>query len=85
MRAQQVLDCAAGVLGERAGSYGPPATSMATIAARWSLTLGRPVTPEQVILCMIDVKLARLAHDPSHRDSIVDIIGYAALLPEVVA
>ena len=27
---------------------------------------------------MIDLKLARLAHDPSHRDSLVDVIGYAA-------
>ena len=73
------------MLAERAGAYGPPAASLAPIAARWSITLGRPVTPEQVVLCMIDLKLARLAHDPSHRDSVVDVIGYAALLPEVGA
>jgi Domain of unknown function (DUF6378) len=48
------------------------------------LTLGRPVTAAQVTLCMIDLKLARLAHDPSYRDGVVDVIGYAALLPEVV-
>ena len=83
MSAQQVLDRAAVVLGERTGDYGPPAASMAAIAARWSITLGRPVTPEQVVLCMIDLKLARLAHDPANRDSLVDVIGYAALLPEV--
>ena len=83
MSAQQVLVRAAEVLRERAGAYGPPAASMASIAARWSVTLGRPVTPQQVVLCMIDLKLARLAHDPSHRDSLVDVIGYAALLPEV--
>ena len=59
--------------------------SLGAIAARWSLTLGRPVTPEQVVLCMIDLKLARLAADPLHRDSLVDVIGYAALLPEVGA
>ena len=28
-------------------------------------------------------RLARLTHDPTHRDSIVDVIGYAALLSEV--
>jgi hypothetical protein len=32
---------------------------------------------------MIDLKLARLANDPTHRDSAADVIGYAALLPEV--
>ena len=56
---------------------------MAAVAARWSITLGHPVTPAQVVLCMIDLKLARLAHDPKHQDSTPDVIGYAALLPEV--
>ena len=80
-----ILDEAAIVITERAGTYGPPAASMGTIAARWSITLGRPVSPDQVVLCMIDLKLARLAHDPTHRDSMIDVIGYAALLPEVGA
>lgn len=67
----------------REATYGDPARSFAIIAARWSLTLGRSVTPAQVALCMIDLKLARLGHDPTHRDSVIDVIGYAALLPEV--
>ena len=32
---------------------------------------------------MIDLKLTRLTHDPRHFDSVVDVIGYAALLREV--
>ena len=56
---------------------------MRAIAARWSITLGHAVTPAQVVLCMIDLKLTRLAHNPSHTDSVADVIGYAALLPEV--
>jgi hypothetical protein len=32
---------------------------------------------------MIDLKLARLVHDPGYRDGVIDVIGYAALLPEV--
>ena len=56
---------------------------MAAIAARWSITLGRPVTPAQVALCLIDLKLARLGHDPAHRDAILDVVGYAAVLQEV--
>ena len=83
MSARQILEHAMDVVEQRRAAYGRPDAIMAAIAARWSLTLGRPVTPAQVTLCMIDLKLARLAHDPTHRDSIVDIIGYAALLPEV--
>jgi Domain of unknown function (DUF6378) len=36
-----------------------------------------------VALCLIDLKLARLAHDPKHLDSIVDVAGYAAVLREL--
>jgi hypothetical protein len=32
---------------------------------------------------MIDLKLARLTYDPGHVDSVIDVIGYAALLREV--
>ena len=45
---------------------------------------GPAVTPAQVVLCLIDLKLARLAHDPSHEDSAVDVCGYAALLRELI-
>ena len=75
---------AARIVAERRVVYGHPASSMAAIAARWSVTLGTPVTPATVILCLIDLKLARLAHDPAHADSITDIAGYAAVFREVV-
>lgn len=83
MKAIKTLDDAACALAQRHAAYGDAAASMASIAARWSLTLGQPVTAEQVVLCMIDLKLARLSHDPQHRDSLIDVIGYAALLSEV--
>ena len=83
MTSEQILQHAASIIAERGAAYGDAATSMASIAARWSLTLGHPVTPAQVVLCMIDLKLARLAHNPKHHDSNMDVIGYAALLPEV--
>lgn len=83
MSAISLLDEAEVVLAQREAAYGAAAASMAAIAARWSVTLGQPITPAQVVLCMIDLKLARLSHDPSHRDSAVDVIGYAALLSEV--
>ena len=83
MTSNQILQDAAAIMDERGMAYGDAAVSMAAIAARWSLTLGHTVTPAQVVLCMIELKLARLARDPRHRDSILDVIGYVTLLPEV--
>ena len=83
MSTDGLLKHAAGVLAERSKTYGDPGKAMAAIAARWSITLGHPVTPAQVVLCMIDLKLARLARDPKYRDGPIDVIGYAALLYEV--
>ena len=83
MTGEQILQHVANILVERGVAYGDAATSMAAIAARWPITLGCTVTPAQVVLCMIDLKLTRLTHDPKHHDSVADVIGYAALLPEV--
>ena len=83
MKAIKTLDDAVTVLIQRNTAYGEPIDSMSAIAARWSVTLGVTITPAQVVLCMIDLKLARLAYDPGHVDSVVDVIGYAALLREV--
>jgi hypothetical protein len=73
------------VINERRDTYGRPDDMMAEIAARWSLTLGYTVTPAQAVLCMMDLKMARLANDPGHHDSLIDVVGYAALLPEAMA
>ena len=83
MTSEQILEQAAAIIAERGASYGDFGESVAAIAKRWSITFGHHVTPSQVVLCMIDLKLTRLAHDPMHRDSVLDVIGYAALLPEV--
>jgi hypothetical protein len=83
MTSKQMLQHAASIIAERGAAYGDAAASMSAVAARWSITLGCSVTPAQVVLCMIDLKLTRLAHDPTHHDSAQDVIGYAALLPEV--
>lgn len=83
MSTDGILKHAADVLAERSKAYGAPDKAMAAIAARWSLTLGHPITPAEVVLCMLDLKLARLRRDPGHQDSMVDVIGYAALLNEV--
>ena len=83
--AEMFLKHVANIIAERSALYGDANTSMAAIATRWSVTLGREVTPAQVVLCLLDLKLARLAHDPTHEDSTIDVCGYAALLREVTS
>jgi len=78
------LQHAAEVVARRRHEYGPPAEHFKQVAGRWSLTLGTTVRPEQVVLCLLDLKVARLAHDPRHRDSLVDLIGYSVVLHELV-
>jgi hypothetical protein len=81
--AEKFLKHVANVIAERSSQYGDAGVSMATIAQRWSATLGKEITAAQVVLCLLDLKLARLAHDPTHEDSAVDVCGYAALLREL--
>lgn len=83
MKGDAMLRRAAAVVGERRALYGDPRRSMEAVARRWSITLGHPVMLAPMVLCLIDLKLARLARDPSHEDSIVDVAGYAAVLGEV--
>ena len=84
MSGRTMLHHAADVFEERSAQYGAPKMFFEALARRWSLTLGRPVTPAEVVLCMIDLKLERLANNAAHQDSIVDIAGYSAVLHEVV-
>lgn len=83
MTAEQFLEHAAGLVTRRRREYGEPVDLFEQIATRWSLTLGTKVSPAQVALCLIDLKLARLARDPKHLDSQIDVAGYAACLREV--
>jgi hypothetical protein len=39
-----------------------------------------PLTPKDVAAMMVLVKVARFANDPDHRDNLVDMCGYAALI-----
>ena len=65
---------------DRRDVYGHPLEDFARISKMWAGILGNEVTAEQVGLCMIAVKIGRLCHSVGHRDSLVDIAGYANCL-----
>ncbi|QHB37792.1 hypothetical protein I5G63_gp051 [Mycobacterium phage Imvubu] len=81
---EQVLTTAASLIcGDRQASYGDATESFARLGRLWSEVLGMEVTPEQVALCLVQLKVSRLVVSPTHEDSWVDIAGYAALGGEI--
>jgi Domain of unknown function (DUF6378) len=85
MTAEQLLEQASSIVRDRRRTYGQPRDLLERVAIRWSQVLGITITPGEVIVCLIDLKVARLTHDPRHLDSIIDIAGYAGCLAEVLS
>ena len=72
------------VTDDRRKEYGPIRPSFERISNYWSEFLRLPITAEQVAIMMILFKIAREQHQ--HKDdNVVDIIGYAALLGDLLA
>lgn len=73
------------VHGDRENTYGDAGKNLRTIAAYWTIHLKAAksfegvLTEEDVCGMMILLKQARLASNPNHRDSLVDIAGYTEL------
>ena len=61
--AEQLLEQAALVVRDRRHTYGQPRELFERVAVRWSQVLGVQVTARQVAACLVDLKVARLAHD----------------------
>jgi hypothetical protein len=72
------------IYGDREKTYGKPSKNLDTIAKMWNAYINavdkRDLTAKDVACLMILLKTARLANDQTHRDSVVDICGYAALI-----
>lgn len=80
----EILEHARDTVTDRGANYGEASDNFDRIARLWSVLLGIDVQAHQVSAMMIAVKLARLYNDPAHRDSMIDIAGYAALWSECV-
>lgn len=84
MRGEQLLQHANRIFEERRSEYGNAQEHFHAVAKRWSLVMGTEVTPQQVVLCLLELKLTRLSYDFTHSDSIADMAGYAAVLAELI-
>lgn len=78
----------ASIVASREPYYGNPKTNFALAASILNGVLGYKLkvslTPDDIGLIMIGVKLARLARTPHHRDSLDDIVGYVRCHQQVL-
>ncbi len=70
------------IYGDRADAYGDTRTNFERMADLWAPILGARPTAEEVILCMIQLKVSREINKHS-RDNIVDIAGYAGCMDKM--
>lgn len=82
MKTSILEEAQAAVYGAREKDYGHPRDDFARIADLWTAYLRQAettdgITSVQVAHMMVLLKLARLIETPAHRDSWVDIAGYA--------
>ncbi len=66
------------VNGARADAYGGPEDSFNAIGALWTAYTGVAYSATDVAIMMALLKIARLKTSPNHRDSWIDLAGYAA-------
>lgn len=84
-----LLQADALINGERQKDYGDKLQNFAQIAMGFQMILApklqatAEITAEDVALCMMQVKIARLTKSPDHKDSILDVAGYAGCYDKI--
>lgn len=75
--------------GDRQKDYGDKLTNFTQIAMLFQGVLAPKllpdarITPEDVTVLMMQVKIARLSKSPDHKDSILDVAGYAGCYDKI--
>lgn len=85
LTAQEILDEAGAIRGDRGRIYGHPYINHLRISKLWSAYLDFPITPDQVAVCMALVKVSRISETPGHRgrDGYVDGVAYLSLAAQL--
>jgi hypothetical protein len=81
---EKLFDQARILTQDRGRVYGSPYTNHKRIAQLWSGILDIPITPHQVVLCMVGLKIARLVETPTHHDSVADSVAYLGFFEDVL-
>ena len=79
----ELLDECAQILSQRGSIYGSSKSNHERISELWSAYYGSYISPMQVSIMQLLVKVSRLSETPNHKDSVKDIIGYAVIYQEL--
>ena len=78
------------IYGDREKTYGHPSVNLDNISKLWTVYLDAKfdackieLNAEDVATMMVLLKIARLINQPDHRDSLVDAVGYLALIERI--
>ena len=83
-RVQALREAATIISGDRDVQYGGPEENFTRIAKIWSVIIGVDITPEDVAMMMVGLKVARYASKSGFQpDTWIDIAGYAGCGYEV--
>lgn len=77
-RVEALREAAKIIAGDRDVQYGGPEENFTRIAKIWSVIIGKEITPEDVAMMMVGLKVARYASKSGFQpDTWIDIAGYA--------
>jgi hypothetical protein len=83
-RVQALREAATIIAGDRDVQYGGPEENFTRIAKIWSVIVGAEISPEDVAMMMVGLKVARYASKSGFQpDTWIDIAGYAGCGYEV--
>lgn len=77
LRAEEIVN------GDRAKDYGDPFENWSTTVSIFKSMTGVDLTPAQGVQFAMAMKLARLRNSPEHKDTILDLAGYAWVYDQV--
>lgn len=80
----KVLDEAAAIIGERGANYGGVEDNFTNISLIMARTTNRMLSPYDIAMLMVCVKLARMNQSPGKRDNYLDCINYLSFACELI-
>jgi hypothetical protein len=83
-KTEELLDHVQSTVVQRGSIYGSPTINHRRISELWSGYLDTYISPEQVAMCMLLVKVARLSQSSDHEDSLTDLLGYGIIYHKIV-
>jgi hypothetical protein len=83
-RTEDLLDEVRITLSDRGHIYGNASLNHRRISELWSGYFDSYISPEQVAMAMLLVKVSRLSQTSDHEDSLKDLLGYGLIYHQIV-